>query len=170
MDPSNRERFEAVADFVSLFSGPLTGVVLQAGVTSSPRPLAETTSETVRNPIAEVVEDAVDWCRIALPALTGAKDAALVGLWLGPVSGSIPAAASFAAWEQVLEFARIEAVPGGVDVQVVKAGRPGGGAPERNHGVKAQLSATDEVLAHLGIVSGKREVDRPLTPAGGVAK
>lgn len=170
LDPSDRERFETVIEFVESMAGSLTGVVLQSGVQSTPSPLQDAESEPIRDSVAETVEGAVDWCRLALPALTGSQDAALVGLWSSPSSWSISAAASFAAWEQVLDFARTEAVPGGVDVHVVKTGRPGSSASARNRGLKDQKSAADEVLSHLGILHGTYEVDRPLMPAEGVAK
>ena len=110
------------------------------------------------------------WCRVALPTLSGATPAVLIGLWSSSSSGSIAAATSFAAWEQVLAFTRSEAVPAGVGVHVVQTPRANCGSAARDKGLMGTQSAADAVISRLGISSERHNLNRPLTPAGGVAK
>lgn len=68
LDPEDRERFEAVIEFVESMAGPLTGVVLQSGVATSVSPPEDNAFGAVRGAAAEVVQETVDWCRLVLPA------------------------------------------------------------------------------------------------------
>jgi NAD(P)-dependent dehydrogenase (short-subunit alcohol dehydrogenase family) len=170
LDPSTGDGFDGVFEFVGSMSGPLAGVVLQSGMRSTPRPLEDTSSQEVLDAVTAVVEGVVDWCRFMLPRLCENRDSALVGLWSGPSSGSIPAAAAFAAWEQVLACTRTEATTEGVRVHVVQTPWASCGSVEQQHGLMGTQSATDAVIHRLGMHSERHEEERLPAPADGGTK